>query len=574
MRQRRSRRAARALVLVGLLSTYPAVVAPPAHAANLVVTSPNQGGAGSLSQAVALAAPGDTITFSSALNGVPIQAPEVGFPINKDLTIRGNGADFTIIHGMSSLTFQRVFDVASGTVLIDGLTITSAESGLAAAAIDRSIGPADLDGLYARLRREGVVDPAASVTLSRSRITGTRSGATGAVRNQGRATIRNTVIDSNQALTCAGVANTGVHRLTVIDSLIANNTAIDGLGGGICNTGDNSVDLLNTDVVGNHAIKPAGDNALGRGGGIAVPKGGVTMRDGAIRSNRVTSGGAGSSARGGGLYSEGDFAFLNGVEVSANDVVGAAQLLGGGVFHFGDFFVIDSTFTANSAGSGRGGAIYSAGSATLFNPTLAGNQAAEGSNIYNSFTTVTLTGTIMANSPSPMCAGPGSFDDDGHNISFPDATCPGAVVDPLLTALAFNGGPTQTMALQPGSPAIDAGPTCAPVDQRGFPRNVGPCDIGAYEFGATLNDVTAPACAISALRADNPRQMDVTVQDPSSGLNTVVPTLQQNAVVNVPYFQRGTRNPVVVTAAKVDQAQVARWAFEAADLAGNSRSCT
>jgi len=54
--------------------------------------------------------------------------------------------------------------------------------------------------------------------------------------------------------------------------------------------------------------------------------------------------------------------------------------------------------------------------------------------------------------------------------------------DPLLGALLDRGGPTHTMSLLPGSPAIDAGSdTKRPVrDQRGYERN-GTCDIGAFE---------------------------------------------------------------------------------------------
>ncbi|HEX7101552.1 MAG TPA: choice-of-anchor Q domain-containing protein [Nitrolancea sp.] len=65
----------------------------------------------------------------------------------------------------------------------------------------------------------------------------------------------------------------------------------------------------------------------------------------------------------------------------------------------------------------------------------------------------------------------------------------------MLGPLASNGGPTQTMALLPGSPAIDAGEdtVCAasPVnglDQRGYTRPAGsPCDIGAFELDAVPN---------------------------------------------------------------------------------------
>jgi hypothetical protein len=59
--------------------------------------------------------------------------------------------------------------------------------------------------------------------------------------------------------------------------------------------------------------------------------------------------------------------------------------------------------------------------------------------------------------------------------------------DPKLAALADNGGPTQTMRLQPGSAAIDKVPdtSCPATDQRAVTRpdvQGTPCDIGAYEF--------------------------------------------------------------------------------------------
>src|SRR5262249_32580078 len=63
--------------------------------------------------------------------------------------------------------------------------------------------------------------------------------------------------------------------------------------------------------------------------------------------------------------------------------------------------------------------------------------------------------------------------------------------DPKLGPLQNNGGPTPTLALQPGSPAIDAGINAVAVDhsdnplttdQRGQPRIVnGTVDIGAFE---------------------------------------------------------------------------------------------
>lgn len=58
--------------------------------------------------------------------------------------------------------------------------------------------------------------------------------------------------------------------------------------------------------------------------------------------------------------------------------------------------------------------------------------------------------------------------------------------NPLLSSLADNGGSTRTMALQLGSPAIDAGTASgAPSgDQRDYTRT-GSIDIGAYEYNAS-----------------------------------------------------------------------------------------
>jgi hypothetical protein len=60
-------------------------------------------------------------------------------------------------------------------------------------------------------------------------------------------------------------------------------------------------------------------------------------------------------------------------------------------------------------------------------------------------------------------------------------------LDPTLAPLNYYGGPTQTMALLPGSPAIDAGnnaliPAGVTTDQRGYARTFnGTVDIGPYE---------------------------------------------------------------------------------------------
>ncbi len=70
-----------------------------------------------------------------------------------------------------------------------------------------------------------------------------------------------------------------------------------------------------------------------------------------------------------------------------------------------------------------------------------------------------------------------------------------APINPFLGPLADNGGPTMTMALLPGSPALDAGDdTLTGTDQRGFPRKSGAhVDIGAFELDGS--GFSAPAVA-------------------------------------------------------------------------------
>jgi hypothetical protein len=150
-----------------------------------------------------------------------------------------------------------------------------------------------------------------------------------------------------------------------------------------------------------------------------------------------------------------------------------------------------------------GGGIANGGTLTISNSTLSGNTAygalgSTGGGIYNSAASATLQNSIVANSPSGgNCYG--TVTSKGYNLGS-DSTCnlsgPGDLnnTDPMLGPLQNNGGPTQTMALPSGSPAIDAGNPrgCTDglghllkTDQRGKPRpnpeDTGGCDIGAYE---------------------------------------------------------------------------------------------
>ena len=180
--------------------------------------------------------------------------------------------------------------------------------------------------------------------------------------------------------------------------------------------------------------------------------------------------------------------------------------VGGGIDNFGTLTVTHSTFFGNSALSGGGIENDTGGTLTITNSTFSGNSSIfGGGGILNDTGTGScrLKNTILEASSGGDCGGVGSFIDAGYNIA-DDSTCNFSATgshnntDPKLdpAGLRNNGGPTQTIALLAGSPAIDAMPLAdctdqaAPpnpiiTDQRGSPRpdaSEANCDIGAYEF--------------------------------------------------------------------------------------------
>jgi hypothetical protein len=151
---------------------------------------------------------------------------------------------------------------------------------------------------------------------------------------------------------------------------------------------------------------------------------------------------------------------------------------------------------------GQGGGIWSDESLVLRNDTISQNvasaQIGDGGNLYNSgfATDVTAKNTIIAEAlTSGNCGGPMPTS-LGNNLGFQSTgdsyPCfsPGGgnvFADPMLGGLADNGGPTRTQAIAAGSGALNAGSGCEATDQRAFLRGgpAGPCDIGAFELGAT-----------------------------------------------------------------------------------------
>jgi hypothetical protein len=264
------------------------------------------------------------------------------------------------------------------------------------------------------------------------------------------------------------------------------------------------------------------------GGGIYNCFGTLTVVDSIITGNRITNGN-GSFGYGAGIYNcpSSTLTLIN-VTISDNSaLVGGAicnggtltiinstfsgniarQRRGGAIGNYGTLTITNSTFSGNSSSSSgfaggilNGGLFQSAGTLAIYNSTLSGNIAQEGrgSGIFNvKGSTVLLQNSIVANNSGRNCAG--IITSAGYNLSS-DNSCSfnGAGdlnnTDPNLGPSQSNGGPTETMALLPGSPAIDSGNPSGctdafghllKTDQRGKPRpnteDAGGCDRGAYE---------------------------------------------------------------------------------------------
>jgi cysteine-rich repeat protein/predicted outer membrane repeat protein len=232
------------------------------------------------------------------------------------------------------------------------------------------------------------------------------------------------------------------------------------------------------------------------GGGIRIDAGTIALNRLVIRDNQAESGGA--------VYI-GTFSPL--VTISRSTLTGnEATSRGGAVYVSSDFSsmtIVNSTLTANGS-EDRGGAIYSSGDITdltLNNDTITANTTGtSGGGIANDGD-VTMRNTLLVENTSTTGDGPncdGFINSNGYNIVSNTADCTGITDgtkhdhvgdDPLLDPLGLknNGGPTRTIALLAGSPAINAGDdaSCRPIDQRGLSRPQGAhCDIGAYEKGA------------------------------------------------------------------------------------------
>jgi hypothetical protein len=274
---------------------------------------------------------------------------------------------------------------------------------------------------------------------------------------------------------------------------------------------------------------------------------------------------------GGGIYNNGQpgpaTLSINASTLNNNSVIGAGGA-GGAIFNQGNsgiatLSVTNSTFYNNDS-TADGGAIYNAGVGTaelkLIACTFYGNTASgAGANVYNNGggarleigNTILKSGALeenLANNGVLVIS-------DGYNLcsdvgqgQFTNPTDQ-TNTEPMLNPLADNGGPTFTVAMMPGSPAIDKGKSFGlTTDQRGVARPVDfpsltnasggdGSDIGAFEAGRpVLGILPAGSNVVLVWPASGPAFQPRSGTNLSATTNWTAVSGTSNAVGGLFYF--------------------------------------
>jgi CSLREA domain-containing protein len=319
--------------------------------------------------------------------------------------------------------------------------------------LSESVDILNTSGESITVRGEGAVDPYRIFTINQdqtvniSNLTITNGHvvtAGGGIHSfHGTLMLTGCTVSGNSAGEGGGIYNFG--PLTLLNSTISGNTAVAS-GGGI-STERQTLNIMNSTISGN--------TAGGFGGGIINLFGG-----GAITNSTISGNSAGG--HGGGIYMDESLLTLTSVSVTNNraDSDGDGFGVGGGMRNRGFSPLLQNSIVAGN-----------------FNGASPGTTADDIVGLVNPTSSYNLIGTGDS----------GGLTDgtNGNQVG---------VANPGLGPLASNGGPTETHALLPTSPAIDKGNSFGlTTDQRGSPRPVDIAsipnavggdgsDIGAFEL--------------------------------------------------------------------------------------------
>lgn len=338
------------------------------------------------------------------------------------------------------------------------------------------------------------VNGGATVTASTFRGNAAGGSGGGLHHTNGKALVNGSTFALNTAARGAGLAST-LSELTLSSSQFTENAATNSGGGLLAGI----VALPTTTILSSNTFTK--NTAAGSGGGM------FAFGTVSAALNRFVSN---SAANGGGVFARDGQVLFKDSEFEQNDaLVGAGMTVSAS-----PLTLRTSTFVNNASRNHGGGlAVFSASSTTIDNATFTGNTAASvGGAVYAEESHVVMTHVTLANNTAPNGGGTGSTNQGSFAIrnsiivgsscgigagltlfsDFKNRTDNGScgaagfsIFGPTpLLALSDNGGPTRTMALPFGSPAVDAGTSCPlATDQRGVTRPTFlSCDLGAYEL--------------------------------------------------------------------------------------------
>jgi hypothetical protein len=319
-------------------------------------------------------------------------------------------------------------------------------------------------------------------------------------------TITDSAVNGNYADDSgAGIGVEDHENLDITDSQIENNTVDnsenEGYGGGMW------LLLGGTDTYTGDTIS---GNKADNGGGVADESGTQTFTDSTIEDNGAAVGGGGFLVDSANVGLTINQSLIDNNEASGEESNGEVTSgAGGGIYDHAcaSIHLTNDTLYANNAASSEGGGLFSnnceSGGATVFfvNDSIVQNLGiGNGANLnVGSDVGVSLTNSIVSGADGFNCDVT-DLTSGGYNLE-DDETCdPNGSTDIVhsaeLDGLAQNGGPTETLLPDPGSPVIAAIPDASctvTVDQREFSRHAGTdgsCTIGALEVGGTA--VTPP----------------------------------------------------------------------------------
>ena len=470
-----------------------------------VVTDTNDSGSGSLRQAVLnanalLGSP--TITFSTALAGQTITLTSGEIAISTSLTIDGGGQAITITGNNASRAFN--VNASSGGVVISNLALTNCHT--------TSNGSAITAATQLTLN---------NCTLANNAVTRSGFGDTGGVIfSSSTLALSNCSLSNNTITGAGGAVWVQGGSLTMANCTVSGNTCNPGPASGILIQGS-TASLSNCTVSGNSGSTTI--DVLAQASNSSL-----TMQNCTLNGNSVAN--------------------INGF--------GSALTLQAGNPSFTASAVLTNCTVSgntNTSASGPGAiSVQTDGGPTmltLVNTIISGN-------LTNGVET-DITGTADPNSNHNLIGSSSGGLTNGSNGNIVGVT------NPLLAPLGNYGGPVQTMALLPGSPAIGAGTSSgAPTtDARGVTR-ANPPDIGAFEsqgFTMTVasgnNQSTTVNTAftnplVATVTANNPVEPvaggSVTFTAPSSGASATF--AGGGTAVNVTINGSGAATSPTVTA--------------------------